>query len=323
MNRMVWSAITLLLVLPALPAQDKPKEGTPREQFQALAKEFSTQQSQLIGKIQKAQGEERTQLITQYRELGKSFGAKFYKLAEDHPQDPAATDALFWIVQNGPPTSPVYKQALEKVKAAVAQMPLRDLLRRVQNTFVNPEVVEAVYARAEKEENAPETPDLLAWVASMAGRVPAGQKALDRLLTKYADHAAVEKVCGMLARSRSPQDLAKLEKLIEASPKPSTRAAAVLALAQVKAAQVDRMANNPTEADKLTAEAEKLYQRVIDEFGKDAPQHKDTAERELKAMNIRAGKPAPEITGTDLDGKEIKLSDYRGKVVLLDFWGNW
>jgi cytochrome oxidase Cu insertion factor (SCO1/SenC/PrrC family) len=36
-----------------------------------------------------------------------------------------------------------------------------------------------------------------------------------------------------------------------------------------------------------------------------------------------AGNPAPEIEGKDVDGKPFKLSDYRGKVVLLDFWGNW
>ncbi len=35
------------------------------------------------------------------------------------------------------------------------------------------------------------------------------------------------------------------------------------------------------------------------------------------------GKVAPEIEGEDLDGKPFKLSDYRGKVVVLDFWGNW
>ena len=35
------------------------------------------------------------------------------------------------------------------------------------------------------------------------------------------------------------------------------------------------------------------------------------------------GQRAPEITGTDLNGKPLKLSDYRGQVVVLDFWGNW
>jgi thiol-disulfide isomerase/thioredoxin len=32
------------------------------------------------------------------------------------------------------------------------------------------------------------------------------------------------------------------------------------------------------------------------------------------------GKPAPEIAGTTLDGKSLRLSDQRGKVVLLSFW---
>lgn len=31
----------------------------------------------------------------------------------------------------------------------------------------------------------------------------------------------------------------------------------------------------------------------------------------------------PDIVGEDVDGKEFKLSDYRGKVVVLDFWGFW
>ena len=35
------------------------------------------------------------------------------------------------------------------------------------------------------------------------------------------------------------------------------------------------------------------------------------------------GKPALEIEGKDVDDKTLKLSDYKGKVVLLDFWGDW
>jgi len=41
------------------------------------------------------------------------------------------------------------------------------------------------------------------------------------------------------------------------------------------------------------------------------------------AAGTAVGQVAPEIEGEDLDGVPFKLSDYRGKVVVLDFWGNW
>ena len=31
----------------------------------------------------------------------------------------------------------------------------------------------------------------------------------------------------------------------------------------------------------------------------------------------------PEISGKDMEGSEMRLSDYRGQVVMLDFWGDW
>lgn len=39
--------------------------------------------------------------------------------------------------------------------------------------------------------------------------------------------------------------------------------------------------------------------------------------------DLSKGKKAPEIVGRDHTGKEMKLSDYLGKVVVLDFWGHW
>ncbi len=32
---------------------------------------------------------------------------------------------------------------------------------------------------------------------------------------------------------------------------------------------------------------------------------------------------APDFTLKDLDGNDVKLSDYKGKVVVLDFWATW
>src|SRR5262249_20065479 len=39
--------------------------------------------------------------------------------------------------------------------------------------------------------------------------------------------------------------------------------------------------------------------------------------RERRALAV--GAPAPEIQGTDLDGRTFRLSEYRGRVVVLDF----
>ena len=40
-------------------------------------------------------------------------------------------------------------------------------------------------------------------------------------------------------------------------------------------------------------------------------------------VGFEIGNLAPKIQGEDLDGVKFKLSDYRGKVVVLDFWGDW
>jgi peroxiredoxin len=48
-------------------------------------------------------------------------------------------------------------------------------------------------------------------------------------------------------------------------------------------------------------------------------------EYQLKAEPMLAmiGQPVPDFTATDLDGNPISLEQYRGKVVLLDFWAVW
>jgi peroxiredoxin len=55
--------------------------------------------------------------------------------------------------------------------------------------------------------------------------------------------------------------------------------------------------------------------------------HEETKEVPRPAMPrvemIKAGAAAPDFTTIDLHGKPVKLSDYQGKIVVLDFWATW
>lgn len=48
-----------------------------------------------------------------------------------------------------------------------------------------------------------------------------------------------------------------------------------------------------------------------------------TLRKRRRSLSPVVGKAAPEIDGEDLSGKYFKLSDFKGKVVLLDFWATW
>lgn len=77
-------------------------------------------------------------------------------------------------------------------------------------------------------------------------------------------------------------------------------------------------------------EAIRLYSLLADEFG-NMPRrtgqpgtYGDLARAAIfEIENLGVGKVAPELEGEDLDGVKFRLSDYRGKVVLLSFWASW
>jgi len=70
--------------------------------------------------------------------------------------------------------------------------------------------------------------------------------------------------------------------------------------------------------DVYLAAADKFRKEWADvQYGKDFVAYAD----KLKATAI--GQPAPEIALPDPSGKVIKLSSFRGKFVLVDFWAKW
>jgi hypothetical protein len=81
------------------------------------------------------------------------------------------------------------------------------------------------------------------------------------------------------------------------------------------------------ELDEIDKERETLYKLILKSYSEiklGSDTLGDLAKRELFEIRyLSVGKTPPEIEGEDIDGVKFKLSDYRGKVVLLDFWGHW
>jgi hypothetical protein len=373
------------------PPPDKPpakEPATPKEKYDALVKEFTTQRSQLVQEINKAKDDERQKLVQKYYAVGKDFGDRFYKIYEDDPKSPVATEALFWILQNAN-GSDAFQKAAEKATTFVADMPTKELLGRLnrlrvsnlkfveavcrraekegkdpqaidlltwvvqqatggpsdkaadvlvaklndlslkdllarlnRNSVANPKLLEAMFKRAEKEEKEAQAPDLLLWVVMRGSYLPVGQKALDQLVDKFPDNAAVGQAFYNLTYTPTGEET--LKQYLEKAAKDQIKGWAAVNLGRMYRTKTDRLKEGSEEEGKLMAEAEKYLEMASDKFGKDSPQVKKEAQRELNIIrHLRVGKEALDIVGADLDNKDFKLSDYRGKVVLLDFWGNW
>src|SRR5215472_4749280 len=76
---------------------------------------------------------------------------------------------------------------------------------------------------------------------------------------------------------------------------------------------------------KAVAEVEAVFEQAAEKYGDVklpfGGNVGDNAKMELFAIrHLAVGKEAPDIEGPDQDGKRFKLSDYKGKVVLLYFW---
>ena len=54
------------------------------------------------------------------------------------------------------------------------------------------------------------------------------------------------------------------------------------------------------------------------------PEYTEAVQAALyKALKLQPGQPAPEFTLYDLDGQSVSLSQFKGQVVLIDFWASW
>ncbi|WP_425613615.1 redoxin domain-containing protein [Anatilimnocola sp. NA78] len=87
-----------------------------------------------------------------------------------------------------------------------------------------------------------------------------------------------------------------------------------------------------TERDRLLQLSANNFKEVLDKYtGVKTPDGKSvmgtlatvSLSRVKNIPNLLPGRPAPQFAGTDLNEAVVKLSDFRGKVVVLVYWGSW
>lgn len=163
---------------------------------------------------------------------------------------------------------------------------------------------------AEKNPKEPGALNALLWVTERAYHDRnAMPKALALLGEHHIESDKLERACQVLAYGDLKESKGFLARVLEKNPHDNVKGAASLSLGRM-ALRDDSKA------------AEKHFNDVVEKYG--TKRQKERAKGELFEMhNLAIGKVAPEIEGEDVDGKKFKLSDYRGKVVVIDFWGDW
>lgn len=112
----------------------------------------------------------------------------------------------------------------------------------------------------------------------------------------------------------APADRARIfVKILEISPHPEARGSALLRLA---------LGAKGDERKGMLEKLRKEYGEVTYRFGTLG----ELADAHLAPHDpgaLAVGKSAPDILGRDADGKPMKLSDFKGRVVVVDFFGDW
>jgi hypothetical protein len=251
-------SVAVCFLLPALSAQGLVEKQTrgekeaAQERYERLVREYEQAVNDRAKAFQKAKTDVDRKAVLKMSPPATRFAAGMLKLAEDYPKQPAALDAIVWIVRNAPSSQEAHK-------------------------------------------------------------------AIEAFTRDHAKSDNLQSLCFSLASSGT-EDCASLLRIISAAnPHKEVKAKASFSLAQCLMRSPN--AKSHKEADDLLEGVRKDYADVLYDGRKTLGEAAKGLLFELR--NLQVGMKAPEIEGADIDGKKFKLSDYRGKVVVLHFWGSW
>jgi hypothetical protein len=176
-------------------------------------------------------------------------------------------------------------------------------------------------------------------------------RAIALLLRDHLDSNKLGDTCKRVTFGFRQECETFLRTVLEKSPHREVRGAACLRLAQFLASRVEKLelmteqpelarryegwfgkeylaALRQRDRSQVMKEAERFYEQASEKYGDVKLPYNETvgevATTDLfEIRHLAVGKVAPDLEGADQEDRPFKLSDYRGRVVLLYFWSEY
>lgn len=132
------------------------------------------------------------------------------------------------------------------------------------------------------------------------------KKAVEVVKKDFIDHPMLPGALNMIASVGGKDAEPLFKELMEKGKDDKVKASAVSALLEAKEKGLESAKGE--DAAKIKKEMADLRKIGVEKY---------------KMKDLFVGATLPDLKSEDLDGKEVKLSQYRGKVVVLDIWATW
>jgi hypothetical protein len=281
--------LTLSLLGATAEGNGEGKPATPAERYNTLRKEYDRASSSGVPLTDA----ERLKFSGRVYKRRNALGRKFLELAEKHPNDPIALDALMWAVWQVNTTPwPVELVGEDTARAKALKLIQRDHIRSHK---LGPLCQRVSYGFCKEYET---------FLRAVLAKNP---------------HRNVQATARLSLGHFLNNRLQRLD-LCKEQPKLAKEFAGLYG--KMYLAQLQRQ-----DREAAVREVEVVLERAGEKYGDMKLPGRGTVGELAKAelfeiRKLSVGKEAPDIEGEDQDGKRFKLRDYRGKVVLLDFWSH-
>jgi hypothetical protein len=270
----------------AKPNKPGPNADTPQGKFDAIVAEREKAIRQVQRALNDAQTREAQQAVIESFAGDTPFARQVLDLVDSVPDDSVVVPALAWVLQSsGKGELEEYKdQAVDKLIAAHLNDP------RMRESIEGLDASLSLSAQR-----------LLAALAEKSDDLPTRIQAKMGLAMAWKRRAEI----AMQVQKFSDDQLASV--------KSGLGEAVTESLLKDDTAVLNKRTEEALDAIVAMADGVEGMESII-----------ESVTSQLFALrNLAIGATAPEIEGRDIDGNELKLSDFRGRVVVLDFWGHW